>query len=118
MSNLGLVQFIESTLETLQHVDNDFDVVLVLLKHPLDLWQDLPADCQIVHVLVNVHHRDQRSILGDFVCLLPNQLNVYFLGITHLNLNSRTLKGVEEERENLRANILPSSLLQDDVQIL
>lgn len=64
-SHLGLFQLVKRPLQTLQHVDDDFDVVLVLLEHALDFGQDLPTDCHVVHVLAQVHHCDQRSVLGD-----------------------------------------------------
>lgn len=61
--HLGLFQFVKSSLQTLQNVDDDFDVVLVLLKDAFDFRQDLPPNRQVVHVLVHVDDGDQGCIL-------------------------------------------------------
>lgn len=61
--HLRLFQLVKSALQTLQDVNDDLNVVLVLLEHPLDFRQNLPPDGHVVHVLVHVHYSDQRRIL-------------------------------------------------------
>lgn len=43
-THLGLFQFVKGSLQTLQDVDDDFDVVLVLLENAFDFGQYLPPD--------------------------------------------------------------------------